>query len=81
VVPDDSDTPMMEAGGPRVPGWDVACQGEESDKLQLETDSEVLAKMWTMGSFQRSYLAPVFSEITLMYASRSCNHVVHLLAK
>ena len=44
-----------------------------------------------VGDFQRSYLAPIFREIrelslcfsdfNLMYANRSCNRVVHMLAK
>jgi ribonuclease HI len=60
-------------------------------KLQMETDSQELVRLWRTGDFQRSYLAPILKEIwdispdfqsfSLMYANRACNRVAHVLAK
>jgi ribonuclease HI len=65
-----------EQGVPRVP---------------METDCQELANMWARGGNQRSHVAPIirdiielsssFNDFTLMYASRSCNRVAHVLAK
>ena len=59
--------------------------------LQLEADCQELANLWSRGDYQRSFLAPIlseikelslnFSEFILLYANRSCNRVAHLLAK
>jgi ribonuclease HI len=60
-------------------------------RVQLETDCQVMANLWVQGGNQRSHVAPIikeiidlssgFDEFTLMYASRSCNRVAHVLAK
>ena len=59
--------------------------------LQLETDCQELSNMLLRGDYQRSFLAPIlseikelslhFSEFILLYVNRSCNRVAHLLAK
>lgn len=60
-------------------------------RLQIETDCEVLAKLWLNRCFQRSHVAPIleemrdlssnFTEFVLMFAPRTCNRIAHLLAK
>jgi hypothetical protein len=57
----------------------------------METDYQELANMWARGGNQRSHVAPIirdiielssgFNDFTLMYASRSCNRVAHVLTK
>lgn len=60
-------------------------------KIQVESDSQELLKIWEMGELQRSRISPIIKEIkelsivfhdfSLVYANRSCNHVAHTLAK
>lgn len=60
-------------------------------KVQFETDSQELVKLWETGELQRSRISPIIREIlelsasfhdfSLMYVHRSCNHVAHTLAK
>jgi ribonuclease HI len=60
-------------------------------RIQCETDSQELVKLWEMGERQRSCisliireirgLSNIFQSFSLMYVHRSCNHVAHALAK
>ncbi|CAD6339342.1 unnamed protein product [Miscanthus lutarioriparius] len=60
-------------------------------KLLVETDCEMLAKLWEKRTFMRSHIALILSEMlelstsftdfSLMYAPRSCNRVAYLLCK
>jgi ribonuclease HI len=60
-------------------------------RLYLKTDSQELVKLWKVGANQRSRITPIireawelcslFSDLKLMYSSRSCNQVAHTLAK
>lgn len=60
-------------------------------RLQLETDSQELVKLWTTDTDHRSRIGPVireareisliFVDFKLFYSRRSCNRVAHTLAK
>jgi hypothetical protein len=60
-------------------------------RLQLETDSQELVRLWASGDFQISYLAPILKEIrdissgfhafTMLYTNRACNRVDHVLSR
>ncbi|CAD6260570.1 unnamed protein product [Miscanthus lutarioriparius] len=60
-------------------------------RLQIETDSQELVRLWASGDFQRSFLAPILKEIRdvssgfldfmLICTNRACNRVAHVLAK
>ena len=76
-----------------MPRWNAICQNEKAvTKLELETDdSQELVRLWARGDNPRSCLAPILWEIrkfssgfldfTLLYASRSCDRIAHVLAK
>lgn len=60
-------------------------------KLQIETDNQESVGLWQQGDYHHSYLAPIlreiallsagFADFSLMYASRSCNRIAHVLAQ
>jgi ribonuclease HI len=60
-------------------------------RVQVETDSQELVKLWEMGELQRSCISPIIGEIrelsvsfvdfSLVYVNRACNSVAHTLAK
>ena len=60
-------------------------------RVQVETDSQELVKLWEMGELQRSCISPIireirvlstsFADFSLMYVNRIDNRVAHTLAK
>ena len=60
-------------------------------RLIVETDSQEFVKLWKEGANQRSQIASIiretreisssFVEFSVMFTSRSCNRVAHVLAK
>ena len=60
-------------------------------RVQVETDSQELVKLWELGALQRSCISPIIREIrdlcasfldfSLVYINRVCNSVAHTLAK
>ncbi|CAD6273370.1 unnamed protein product [Miscanthus lutarioriparius] len=87
--PHDIDALMMEALACR--DGMILARDSGVERLQLETDCQELAVLWSRRTYKRSYLAAIFRDIeetsvnfidfSLMYANRSCNRVAHMLAK
>lgn len=69
----------------------ILARQEGVPRLQLETDSQEFVRLWNAGNAQRSFLTPILKEIreistsfqgfSVVYASRTCNQVAHVLAK
>ena len=69
----------------------VLARDKGVQRLILETDSQEFVKLWKEGANQRSQIASIiretreisssFVEFSVMFTSRSCNRVAHVLAK